>query len=1217
MAGNSQDPKQLSEKLRRKAAQKWIDEAPYIPKDVPYDFLPLCEALVEPFIDISDAFVPPPEKKTGDSHIQNDSAGKLPKKGRDSGRWDYVRYVPHWMDPDYNEDIIETPNGTRKRNVTGDALFKLRPALRLTDQFRNPTEYAQRFGIAEGRLDGRSRMSPTWSRTRNPLDDLTNQVSLLSDTERKKAKHQSRELFKKEKTVPAPGQEIHLKVMQELLSQNGLLSNEELATQLRVGASNGLSLDEMVDELEKKHPGIKRAHQVYLENALQDQDYQRMILNGMTTDELIQNNVQDLGRGGRIDLDNSIHYLFSRDKWHNSTWKGSRPHSPKYVYSVNGVREEWDVATNDTLWEALQPALRLVTQVLGRNNPQIEAIYNMNTRQPVPADQDYRKNRSTPTLTKYVLEQDIDMNQTYPELRQLHEKYGYDWRSNVLQRVLDKCLRLDIGSCFVAPGYSGQHKNGVEEWEPWGFGVTDRHANDDTKECRIDITIGGELIWPLLMPQYSPNEKMMCSFVIANTLLHEFAHAIHHAQVLLVTKDWIHPRNQDPEVTNLLLSLQNKLFDLNSGPGEPFFEDSPDMELGFDVEQALWGFFPCSPIVQNIGISKDLETFASAVYAVSRRPRRGEILRSGTVQPGFNFSRPLPIDFVTKLFSKRFWATDFSSYEHMALQVMPEAPLQMMPKGRTLKSTIYDQRTIKKPGDQVYKQDTNSVIRAVSEILVNSRHHVLGFYLQALADEVPRPLLHKERWRREALSWKHKHIHPLQASADSLFAQFRESEDINRKKNSQRQERLYNAYRNEHSPYDDNIMSPVEWRDKLNASWDENFRDGGWLMQRLLDVHNQMQKDLGDLQLMVFEYLSLSVEHRSFLHGRDVASRKTSPIALVEARLTSFQGVANTIIATVDRISMRPELTEDRVKWDSWRTRFTNNAAQYKEMLSAIKNADQMHPDDITWKKQFTRVPTAYWRPLYQRYVKMAEREYKRADPVVQKAFEECVKIIKKTSSLAPTVELPTPAEIKDIQDTLDRLPRFDPVTMQSLIGPPQSMFNAARRTGRAGPPTSRTNLPSATTTVPRDTTPGSAMFRFGVPGVTPPRRILGVQKSTNNAQQKSAYQDQDYITNKLAAQGTEEATDFFQSGIPQPIIDLLPKQVGGGGGKRRGGLTIPPFPNPYASRVMLTSEVKALEEQKRLAEQAARTANNASGVYTALPQWQTRRHSNDSDSSS
>jgi hypothetical protein len=632
------------------------------------------------------------------------------------------------------------------------------------------------------------------------------------------------------------------------------------------------------------------------------------------------------------------------------------------------------------------------------------------------------------------------------------------------------------------------------------------------------------------------------------------------------------------------------------------------MELGFDVEEALWGFFPCSPIVQGRGISKDLETFPFAVYAVSLRPRRGEILRS-SLETGISFARPLPKDFIENLFNKAFWTSALATKNHAALQMLPEGPWQMMPQGRILKCLAYDQETSVVPGNQVYGEKAYSHIRAVSEILVNSRHHVLGVYLRALVDEVPRPLLYLRRWQRETRSWG---LGPLLHSTTLLFDKVRETNYMHRQQTAQDKDRFYSAYRNRRRPYGSVVMSEVEWTDNLNSDWTENFRNGGLIMQRLLDAHTQMQRDLSHVQLMVFDYLTLSPEHRSYLHGRDLASRPGSEIAVVEAHLTSFRGVAQRIATFAGNTGKKPQLAADRVRWERWQADFTKNAAQYQELLSAIGNAAHTHPDDMTWKIRFTRVPTANWRPPHLRYTRMAEREYGRAAPAVQKAYDHCINLIKTKGSLAPRVDLPTQAEIQEIQDALARLPRFDPTTGDLLTIPQQSVFNTALRTNQTSTPPSRTR----TSPGPRSTTPGNSPFRFGVPGVRPPRRMPRVHKPESNARRGSAYQDEGYMVNRLAAAGTEGDTDFFQSGIPQPIINLLPRQVGASEARRRGGLIIPPFPDPYASRVMLTSEARALEEQRRLAEEAARTANNASGAYTAPQLWQTRRPNSDSDSS-
>ena len=79
-----------------------------------------------------------------------------------SNRW--VRYVPEWTDPDYDEkwEVLEVTDDEpmRRRRGVGDVYQRLRPALRPLDVLRNPTEWARRYGIHPDQGDGRSRMTP-------------------------------------------------------------------------------------------------------------------------------------------------------------------------------------------------------------------------------------------------------------------------------------------------------------------------------------------------------------------------------------------------------------------------------------------------------------------------------------------------------------------------------------------------------------------------------------------------------------------------------------------------------------------------------------------------------------------------------------------------------------------------------------------------------------------------------------------------------------------------------------------------------------------------------------------------------------------------------------------------------------------------------------------------------------------------------------------------
>jgi len=302
------EAKKLKE-LRRKAAKAWIESnSGWIPKDR-YDFLDMCEALSEPFTDVHYAFVPPPKsvKDIEEVYREKIKAGELPAKDPKTGDWDHVTYLPRWTDPDYTPNLRIGIDGiTTHHNTVRDALYNLRPAVRLEDQIQNPTQYATRFGIADGRLDGRSRMSPSWSKTRNPFDDFANQVDMLDAAEHNEAKHRTREMHRASGTVAPPGEAISPQVMEDMLSRYGLLSNEQLVEEIEKAAKKGMSFEEMLDDLERRNPRIMRAHRVFLENVRNDQSYQRMICNGLTTDELITTNTYLITDDIVMDLDNDL-----------------------------------------------------------------------------------------------------------------------------------------------------------------------------------------------------------------------------------------------------------------------------------------------------------------------------------------------------------------------------------------------------------------------------------------------------------------------------------------------------------------------------------------------------------------------------------------------------------------------------------------------------------------------------------------------------------------------------------------------------------------------------------------------------------------------------------------------------------------------------------------------------------------------------------------------
>lgn len=147
----------------------------------------------------------------------------------------------------------------------------------------------------------------------------------------------------------------------------------------------------------------------------------------------------------------------------------------------------------------------------------------MNTRQPISPLHDGRREPTTPALTKYVLEQDIDTSLTYPAIREMEEVHNYDWKSNVLRHLLG-ALELDIASGYTLASRDLTPDSESLQSEPYeDFSLGSTGLRNEGSKHTIRIQLAAEAIWPLLAPQYSKSEKMACSFGIANTLLHEFA----------------------------------------------------------------------------------------------------------------------------------------------------------------------------------------------------------------------------------------------------------------------------------------------------------------------------------------------------------------------------------------------------------------------------------------------------------------------------------------------------------------------------------------------------------------------------------------------------------------------------------------------------------------------------------------------------------------------
>lgn len=203
----------------------------------------------------------------------------------------------------------------------------------------------------------------------------------------------------------------------------------------------------------------------------------------------------------------------SKERWEDTAYKGAERDWPRLVYEMGGQCKEYDVHRNAELWTAMQPALQLVSKVLKSKPPFWTALKDLRTRSAIPEENDPRpvEDRRTHRLIRVRLLDEAledDAAQDWPILYQLAEQ-GLDYEAAV-DFVLQKKLQMEIVSGHMSDGKYG---------EDFRYGAT--AASLEGENSAIRCCLSAELLWPLLVPNFSSSEKLAVSFFIAATLLHE------------------------------------------------------------------------------------------------------------------------------------------------------------------------------------------------------------------------------------------------------------------------------------------------------------------------------------------------------------------------------------------------------------------------------------------------------------------------------------------------------------------------------------------------------------------------------------------------------------------------------------------------------------------------------------------------------------------------
>ncbi|KAK7421857.1 hypothetical protein QQZ08_009734 [Neonectria magnoliae] len=326
---------------------------------------------------------------------------------------------------------------------------------------------------------------------------------------------------------------------------------------------------------------------------------------------------------------------------------------------------------NDRVWDALQPALQLTSRLLRAKEPFIAAVQDPSNRFYVDKGLDPRSNEEKSTCPKFKFRRTVDMNDPdlLPSAREMRQIRDFDPKT-FTYKVLDRVLELNIrgghyhfSSDFALNGPSGVTMN-------YGLGWADHP---------IKISLAAELVWPLLVETYSASEKMMASFTIATTLVHEMMHAFVAAQYR-----WLaNPAEfgiPDPLSQAACQRLYNDLC-----PGgyrnwipEPSFENDPVSEVGHAYEQHVLGgsTWPLLGQMCQRGGPPFVGEYAGLAVRVMWPDGMGESQQVLT-EPKLRteqYSHFIRIGDAQKYFTEAFWEVSVEKYGMAALRQQSDKP---------------------------------------------------------------------------------------------------------------------------------------------------------------------------------------------------------------------------------------------------------------------------------------------------------------------------------------------------------------------------------------------------------------------------------------------------------------------------------------------------------------------------------------------------------------
>lgn len=164
---------------------------------------------------------------------------------------------------------------------------------------------------------------------------------------------------------------------------------------------------------------------------------------------------------------------------------------------------------------AIQPALQVVTRVLNTNHPYWTALLDAKSRRRIDPSllPHCKADKAKTSWISFTTDFDSSPKPMI-DTAQL-DRLGYDLPEAVGE-FLHERLELDIFSSTKT-----WEKGTALDAITWG--ETGAHSEQSSVDATISISIGAEMMWPLLNPEFTYQEKASVNMMIAATMLHELA----------------------------------------------------------------------------------------------------------------------------------------------------------------------------------------------------------------------------------------------------------------------------------------------------------------------------------------------------------------------------------------------------------------------------------------------------------------------------------------------------------------------------------------------------------------------------------------------------------------------------------------------------------------------------------------------------------------------